>query len=134
MDRQPYTNGPFRLEEIDGVLHYQGSPILAVADLPQPRAAYGTRFARPWHARINLPPRSMDANGVGEYEGRLYWGSGSLATAGLAAAGVPNPYIRLVYRCCICDGWAAGGGMLFCSADCRRGHRADGQENGAGHK
>src|SRR4051794_38044961 len=92
--QDPYTKGPFRLDEIDGVLHYRGAPVVAVADLRQYR-----------------------------YQSRFYFNTAPVR-AGLIAAGVANPYVQHVFRCAVCDAWVAGGGFYACSNECRKAYRA----------
>jgi predicted nucleic acid-binding Zn ribbon protein len=125
-DRQPYTHGPFKLDEIDGVLHYQGVPIVAVAELEQHDPEYSWKGIPSWRARINLPPLSISTGGAEQYESRFYFiGSGwSAVEAALEAAGIVRPYVYPLRRCNVCDGWAAGGGAGVCSDVCRKVYRA----------
>jgi predicted nucleic acid-binding Zn ribbon protein len=104
MPRPDYpTKGAWHLDEIEGVLHYRGSPIAAIAELSLEPPPW-----RPDHrstTAIGLPARRE-------------------MRALLQKEGIANPQLYAIYRCARCEDWTIGNGTTFCSAECRRAFRA----------
>jgi hypothetical protein len=92
------------LDEVGGVLHYRGVPIVAIAELLKPWRANGNRYVLAWTGE---PAWKLSAVRKELCE-RHYWRNGR----------------GQLFECLQCRRWAIGRAWVFCSHQCRRAYRA----------
>jgi hypothetical protein len=99
---EPVAEHVIHLDEVAGVLHYRGTPIIAITGLYRSWQGFGNRHV----SNFPIP------------------GSQALYKVFQAAQGW-MPRDDHIFECLECRRWSVGAGWVFCSRQCRLAHRAE---------